>query len=285
MAPLLRTAPRHCYPRRKAATAPIIATPMTARVQAIKTALITPCLVSTLGHLSFVEADARTTQPAAKPKCNIHHRDGPIGCSSACSRSSSRSSARRLRDRTSHDPKARPLGNSRVGGEVRAFIVGPGRLRKSWEIQWIADSSCSGLLMTAFAGFVNAVSFRAGRLFISFASGARHLDRRGLRAGRVRGLLSSRHSRRSIRSGRDARHMIKLRRGYLRSAVLLAAKATLLSGTVVLVRKAMTPDITVIPAIAAMGVQNTIPAVGDRNALWRNVRNRNARGSGRGASR
>jgi hypothetical protein len=79
--------------------------------------------------------------------------------------------------------------------------------------------------------------------------------------------------------------MIKLRRGYLRSAVLLAAKATLLSGTVVLVRKAMTPDITVIPAIAAMGVQNTIPAVGDRNALWRNVRNRNARGSGRGASR
>ena len=172
-----------------------------------------------------------------------------------------------------------------MGGEVRAFIVGPGRLRKSWEIQWIADSSCSGLLMTAFAGFVNAVSFRAGRLFISFASGARHLDRRGLREGRVRGLLSSRHSRRSIRSGRDARHMIKLRRGYLRSAVLLAAKATLLSGTVVLVRKAMTPDITVIPAIAAMGVQNTIPAVGDRNALWRNVRNRNARGSGRGASR
>lgn len=118
---------------------------------------------------------------------------------------------------------------------------------------------CSGLLMTAFAGFVNAVSFKElGGLFISFASGASISIGADFEQGEFEACYRASILVAAFVAAAMLASMIKRPRGYLRSAVLLAAEATLLSGTVVLVRKGMTPDIAVIPAIAAMGVQNTI---------------------------
>lgn len=119
--------------------------------------------------------------------------------------------------------------------------------------------ACSGLLMTCFAGFVNAVSFKElGGFFISFASGASisigvDLEHGDLEACYRAAILVSAFVAAAMIGG-----MTKIRRPYLRCVFLLAAEAALLSVALVLARKGVTPDVAVIPAIAAMGIQNTI---------------------------
>ncbi|OYU92014.1 MAG: hypothetical protein CFE29_04000 [Bradyrhizobiaceae bacterium PARB1] len=88
--------------------------------------------------------------------------------------------------------------------------------------------ACSGLLMTCFAGLVNAVSFKElGGFFISFASGASisigvDLEHGDLEACYRAAILVSAFVAAAMIGG-----MTKIRRPYLRCVVLLAAEAAL----------------------------------------------------------